>query len=363
MRTRVILFIIIVVEFMSLCYGFAQVPRGVPVIVDSISLTTVRLRWTRESISTQSVFLVSYFTSQSYSGLFWFSEERQQDMTTIATRDTAITLTGLRPNQLYTLVVTSAGITPSQNAFPPYCVGNTAFTTLSERFVAQIQSGSTHQWSGFVVQQAPRSDSTYYQLSSRVLDSLGYLTLPVADRLLGRMIDAGIAIDTAWVETGYGGLGSLCSRVVATVSYPGNFMIKLSRRDNRVEQFGFAYPGIFTVPRARQSNMNGETRRYVFPRSVSVQSSPQVTSALMVVPQPLSGNGECRVTLRQSVTADIVLTTLQGKTALVFAKGIALRQGENTIPLRIEGIASGVYAVQIVSGGRILHSQSVVVVR
>ncbi len=84
---------------------------------------------------------------------------------------------------------------------------------------------------------------------------------------------------------------------------------------------------------------------------------------VQIAPQPIDGNATMSITTASPLTTDIRLVNMLGQTVAVLAQGHRLSVGTNMFPVVSTGLASGVYAVQIISGGRILHTQSIVVAR
>ncbi len=84
---------------------------------------------------------------------------------------------------------------------------------------------------------------------------------------------------------------------------------------------------------------------------------------VQIAPQPIEGQATITITTPSPLTADIRLVNMLGQTIAVLAQGQRLSAGVNALSIASAGLASGVYAVQVVESGRILHTQSVVVTR
>ena len=105
-------------------------------------------------------------------------------------------------------------------------------------------------------------------------------------------------------------------------------------------------------------------RYYNFSTTTSVRTTQQEPElAMRISPQPLSGAGLMSLTVQRPRTADIRVVNMLGQIVATLAQGQLFSIGETTIPCSFEALSSGVYAVQVVSGGRILHTQNIVVTR
>jgi hypothetical protein len=112
------------------------------------------------------------------------------------------------------------------------------------------------------------------------------------------------------------------------------------------------------------SSTNQFSRYYNFARALSVGSATQPERLqVQIAPQPVEGNTTMTITTPSPMTADVRLVNMLGQIVAVLAQGQRLSAGTTTLPIASAGLASGVYAVQVVSNGRILHTQSVVVAR
>ncbi len=134
------------------------------------------------------------------------------------------------------------------------------------------------------------------------------------------------------------------------------------------------FGGILQAPFSSAPNLLGGVlqsnqfmRYYNFASTTNTTSVSSTTQPerlqVQIVPQPVEGQATMTITTPSPLTADIRLVNMLGQTVAVLAQGQRLSAGTTTLPIASTGLASGVYAVQIVSGGRILHTQSVVVAR
>jgi hypothetical protein len=105
-------------------------------------------------------------------------------------------------------------------------------------------------------------------------------------------------------------------------------------------------------------------RYYNFSTTTSVRSTQQESGLVVrMSPQPLSGMGMLTLATQRPLIADIRVVNMLGQTVAVLAERRLFSIGETVIPCSVEALSSGVYAVQVVSGGRVVHTQSVVVTR
>ncbi len=122
---------------------------------------------------------------------------------------------------------------------------------------------------------------------------------------------------------------------------------------------------LLEVPRIREATKTTQFSRYYnFSTTTSVRTTQQELGlAVRMSPQPLSGAGLLTLTAQRPLTADIRVVNMLGQTVAVLAERRLFSIGETVIPCSVEALSSGVYAVQVVSGGRVVHTQSVVVTR
>ncbi len=205
--------------------------------------------------------------------------------------------------------------------------------------------------------------------------------ISVIDSTLGVLAQQGYPLRDVWVRDFHLGL---CSGDLVAVSYvyafirlrrPSPDFITALRQAVSSARFLDVIQAPFStqsVPSTRQTigQMIGFTTSYQFTRyynftrttSVGGTSQPERLQ-VQIAPQPIEGQATMTITTPSALTADIRLVNMLGQTIAVLAQGQRLSAGTTTLPIASTGLASGVYAVQVVSSGRILHTQSVVVTR
>ncbi len=334
----------------------AERSRG-PIYLDTVTTTSIALRWNKQvDVTTYTVCL-------------------GRNASTIATSDTTIVLNNLQPATSYRILV---GVGSTCGTRMIECYNHIVVSTLTPALQSITYDGRLVSFGGTAQGQRLLidSNSTVFYQGPNPIESM-----PQLESLLLSLWQQQVPMDSVVVVEGYNGIGSACLGLVSPAAYGASINIKMARllteseriflQGLQIRPVWWMWDYTFTnrAPTAAQKNGTPyysacyQTRLYGFPRAVSVQNTPQATSSLMVVPQPLTGNGECRVTVPNTLTADIRLVNMLGQTVVVLAQGQRLLSGVHTFPIASAGLANGVYAVQVVSGGRILHTQSIVVAR
>jgi hypothetical protein len=358
---RSLMILCFVLSYTNTIFAQQEIPRGRGIIyLDSVTATSLSIRWNK--LSDASAYAVCAFFDNG------------QQRSTIITSDTTLTFRNLQPGSAYSIIIvvnTTCSVRPTQQT----CYNDIAGTTLTP----ELQNFTYD--SRFVPFNRNDTTGVPQLVDSTIFYRLNDVTLPMGniEKLLVDLRRMQIPMDSVVVTEGYNGIGTPCRTVVSPVANGGTIILKMTRPLSESEKTSLRSMSIIPTSRIlfgefpTNSQLPATTtsiasqiqkRLYVFPRTTSARGTQQEPGlAVRISPQPLSGAGLLTLMVQRPIIADIRVVNMLGQIVATLAQGQLFSTGETTIPCSFEALSSGVYAVQVVSGGRILHTQNIVVTR